>query len=349
MDFIDESETKLSDVMETTLTTALEGVSLSEANDIMRKSKKGKLPVINSNDELVSLIARTDIHKARDFPNASKSTESKQLLVGAAIGTRPGDKDRATALVEAGVDVIVIDSSQGDSLYQHDMVRFLKSNFPKVDVIGGNVVTVSQAAHLIDVGVDGLRVGMGIGSICTTQEVCAVGRAQGSAVYHVAKYARSRGIPILADGGIQSTGHITKAICCGASCVMMGSMLAGTAEAPGEYFFQEGVRLKRYRGMGSIEAMSKGSEKRYVWGDDKTNVKVAQGVSGAVVDKGSLRRYIPYLVQGVRHGMQDAGVKTLSEAWEALYSGDLRFEIRSPAAQREGGVHSLHSFNKRLF
>ncbi|GMI61913.1 hypothetical protein ScalyP_jg6063 [Parmales sp. scaly parma] len=352
-DFIEDEATTLSSVMSTNLTTGKEGISLSEANDIMRQSKKGKLPVVNSNNELVSLIARTDIQKARDFPNASKDEKNKQLLVGAAIGTRPADKDRAKLLVEAGVDVIVIDSSQGDSLYQHEMVHFLKSNFPTVDVIGGNVVTVSQAMHLIESGVDGLRVGMGIGSICTTQEVCAVGRAQGSAVYHVSKFARKHGVPVLADGGIQSTGHITKAICCGASCVMMGSMLAGTAEAPGEYFFQEGVRLKRYRGMGSIEAMSKGSEKRYVWGDAKkgggSDVKVAQGVSGAVVDKGSLRRYIPYLMQGVRHGMQDAGVKTLPEVWERLYEGELRFEIRSPAAQREGGIHSLHSFNKRLF
>jgi IMP dehydrogenase len=190
---------------------------------------------------------------------------------------------------------------------------------------------------------------MGIGSICTTQEVCAVGRAQASAVYHVAKFARKYGVPILADGGIKSTGHITKALACGASCVMMGSMLAGTAEAPGEYFYQDGVRLKRYRGMGSLEAMQKGSEKRYVWDNNKTAVKVAQGVSGAVEDKGSLRRYIPYLIQGVRHGMQDAGVNSLQDVKEKLYGGGIRFEIRSPAAQKEGGVHGLHSYQKRLY
>ena len=130
---------------------------------------------------------------------------------------------------------------------------------------------------------------------------------------------------------------------------MMGSMLAGTEEAPGDYFFTEGVRLKKYRGMGSIEAMSKGSDKRYVWGDDDIQVKVAQGVSGSVADKGSLRRYIPYLCQGVRHGLQDAGVKSLEMAWERLYNGKLRFEIRSPAAQKEGGVHSLHNYSKRLY
>jgi len=295
------------------------------------------------------LIARTDLQKNRDFPLASKD-KNKQLLVGAAIGTRPDDRDRARSLVEAGVDVIVVDSSQGDSRYQLEIVNWMKNEFPELDVIAGNVVTPSQAWHLIQAGADGLRVGMGIGSICTTQEICAVGRAQASAVYHVAKFAKKHGVPIVADGGIKSTGHITKALCLGAGCVMMGSMLAGTDEAPGEYFYQDGVRLKRYRGMGSLEAMNKGGEKRYVWDDNSAAaVKVAQGVSGAVQDKGTLRRYIPYLTQGVRHGLQDAGMQSVSEAQEFLYANKLRFEIRSPAAQKEGGVHGLHSYQKRLY
>jgi IMP dehydrogenase len=271
------------------------------------------------------------------------------LLVGASIGTRLDDRDRAKALIEAGVDVLIVDSSQGDSIYQLEIVKHLKETYPEVDVIGGNVVTPSQAYRLIQAGVDGLRVGMGIGSICTTQEVCAVGRAQASAVYHVAKFARKFGIPVVADGGIKSTGHITKALCLGAGTVMMGSMLAGTDESPGEYFYQDGVRLKRYRGMGSLEAMTQGSEKRYVWDNAQTAVKVAQGVSGAVQDKGTLRRYIPYLMQGVRHGLQDAGIKSAEEAREKLYADKLRFEIRSPAAQKEGGIHGLHSFEKRLY
>ncbi|KAL3807072.1 hypothetical protein ACHAXA_011006 [Cyclostephanos tholiformis] len=350
--FLDDKSMKLRDIMtpREKLSVAKQGVSLVEANQILKESRKGKLPVVNEDDELVALIARTDLLKNIEFSKASKDAVTKQLLVGAAIGTRPEDRDRAAALVEAGVDVIVVDSSQGDSLYQIQIVRYLKSTHPKLQVIAGNVVTPSQAIHLIQAGADGLRVGMGIGSICTTQEVCAVGRAQASAVYHVAKFARRYGVPILADGGIKSTGHITKALALGASCVMMGSMLAGTDEAPGEYFYQDGVRLKRYRGMGSIEAMTKGSEKRYVWDNNSANsVKVAQGVSGAVQDKGTLLRYIPYLVQGVRHGMQDAGVKSLNEAWDQLYTNKLRFEIRSPAAQKEGGIHGLHSYEKRLY
>ncbi|EED92856.1 predicted protein [Thalassiosira pseudonana CCMP1335] len=350
--FVDDRTMKLEEIMtpRDKLSVAKQGVELIEANEILKETKKGKLPVVNDADELVALIARTDLLKNIEFSQASKDHVTKQLLVGAAIGTRLEDRDRAAALVEAGVDVIVVDSSQGDSLYQLDIVKHLKASHPKLQVIAGNIVTPLQAIHLIQAGADGLRVGMGIGSICTTQEVCAVGRAQASAVYHVAKFARKHGVPILADGGIKSTGHITKALSLGASCVMMGSMLAGTDEAPGEYFYQDGVRLKRYRGMGSIEAMSKGSEKRYVWENNSAHsVKVAQGVSGAVQDKGTLLRYIPYLVQGVRHGMQDAGVKSLDETWEKLYNDELRFEIRSPAAQKEGGVHGLHSYQKRLF
>jgi len=345
IDWIEDPTTPLSNVMTTNLFTADESCTLKKAANIIKTHKITRLPIVDSEGNLVSLVSRKDLQNCVDYPNATKNDDTKQLIVGAAVSTHTTDFERIDRLVKEGnVDFIVVDSAQGNSIYQKNTIQYIKTNYPQTEIIGGNVVTVKQAKHLIEWGVDGLRVGMGIGSICTTQEVCGVGRPQASAVYHVSKYANEFGVPVIADGGISNTGQIIKALALGASTVMMGSMLAGTDESPGDAFYKEGIRLKKYRGMGSLDAMKNRSDKRYLSSDSK--VKVAQGVSGMVTSKGSLRKYLPYLIQGVKHGLQDIGALDITILHAELYSDDLEMEIRSIQAQREGSVHTLYSYDK---
>lgn len=346
IDFEKDRSRSLSEVMTKDLLTAREGIALSEANSILRSSKKGKLPIVDAEGMLVALLSRSDLLKNREFPLATKD-EKKQLRVGAAISTKDESKDRLAALSEAGVDVVIIDSAQGNSIYQIEMIKYIKKNYPAIDIIGGNVVTEEQCEMLIKAGADALRIGMGPGSICTTQTTMAVGRPQATAVYRTARYSKKQGVPVIADGGIANIGHISKALALGASTAMMGSMFAGTNEAPGEYFYDNGVRLKKYRGMASMEAMEAGGNKRYFAEDAK--IIVAQGVSGAVMDKGSMNDYAPYLLQGLKHSFQDMGIRNVKSLHEKLYEKELRFEIRSAMAQREGHVHDMYSYKEPQF
>uniref|UniRef100_A0A1I8EI30 Inosine-5'-monophosphate dehydrogenase n=1 Tax=Wuchereria bancrofti TaxID=6293 RepID=A0A1I8EI30_WUCBA len=351
VDFIDEGKyptTKISEVMVPfdRLITGSEDLTLEHAYKILENEKKGKLPIVNSKNELVSLIARTDLKKARDFPCSSYDSKG-QLRVGAAINTRESAKEAVKKLVAAGADVLVI--VRFFTRCQHVSSESFKMDKEQLSRDGTNNCRQwqRQAEILINAGADAIRVGMGSGSICITQEVTAVGRAQGTAVYQVAKYARTRGIPVIADGGIRDVGYITKALALGASTVMMGGLLAGTTEAPGEYFWgPSGVRLKNYRGMGSLDAMEANVSSQDSRSD---SIKVAQGVSATMRDRGSIHKFVPYLVRGIQHGFQDIGVKNLDELRNGIARGEVRFERRSSNAQIEGGVHSLHSYDKRLY
>ena len=321
VDFVDDRKSaKCSDVMTPldALVTVKHGISLADARQVVLDSKKGKIPVVSADGNLVALITRSDIVHNQEFPNASKSLDSDQLLVGAACGVEESDRPRVDALANAGVDLIVLDAPQGHSQSQLEQLAYCKATYPKIDVICGNVVTEKQVRALVEAGADGIRVGMGSASVSTGQLVKAVGRAQVSAIYHTARVASELGVPVIADGGIANSGCMAKALSVGASCVMMGSLLAGTEESPGQYFFQDGMRLKKYRGTSSLDAI-RGDPKSPKFphaaggGAAFTAPKIGLGVSGSVVDKGSVTRFIPYLEQSLRHGLQDMGANAIDK------------------------------------
>lgn len=353
VDLVDDRGTPLEAAMTpaSSLVTADDAAPPGAAREAAAASKKGKVPVVDkATGRLTALVLRSDLVQRARLPRTGAAPtlgRDGSLVAIAAMGTREGDKARLGALAAEGLDAVVLDSSQGDSVYQVEMIKWIKQAHPEIDVIAGNVVTRAQAERLIAAGADALRVGMGSGSICTTQEVCAVGRGQATAVYHVARAARAAGVPVIADGGVQNSGHVTKALALGASVAMCGSLFAGTSEAPGEYSYHEGVRVKAYRGMGSLQAMKKGSGTRYL--SDASKLKIAQGVSGSVKDKGPVGALVPFLAHAVKQGFQDLGADSIGAMWQRLDSGAGRLETRSGAAQKEGGVHDMVTYTKQLW
>jgi len=290
------------------LITAPEGTTLEQAQEILRQYKIEKLPIVDSENHLKGLITIKDIEKAVRYPNAAKDS-SGRLLCAAAIGVTNDALERVQAVVDAGVDAIVLDSAHGHSMNIINKVKEIKAAFPDLEVIVGNIATAEAAQALIDAGADAIKVGIGPGSICTTRVIAGIGAPQITAIYDVSQVAKKYGIPVIADGGIKYSGDITKAIAAGADLVMMGSLLAGCEESPGEFEIFQGRRFKVYRGMGSLAAMEKGSKDRYFQTGSKK--LVPEGVEGRVPFKGSLSDTVFQLLGGLRAGMGYCGTKTI--------------------------------------
>lgn len=327
---------KISEVMtKDNLITVPVGIGLDEAKKILHKHKIEKLLVVDDDYRLKGLITVKDIKKAIEFPAACKD-ELGRLRVGAAIGPTPDMMDRAAALVHANVDVLIIDTAHGHSKKVLEAVVLVKKHFPKVDLIAGNIATSEGAKALIDSGVDGIKVGMGPGSICTTRVVTGSGVPQITAIDNCYKISREMGIPLIADGGIKYSGDLVKGLAAGASSVMIGSLFAGTDEAPGEQVLYQGRSYKMYRGMGSIEAMKKGSKDRYSQTTDEATKMVPEGIEGRVPHRGSLSSIIQQLIGGLRAGMGYCGCCNLEEIRKKS-----KFIRITPAALRESHVHDV--------
>ncbi len=294
------------------LVTVSEGASQDEVLELLHKHRIEKVLVVNEKFELRGLVTVKDIQKSRDFPNAAKDS-AEQLLSAAAVGTGGDTEDRITALVEAGVDIVVVDTAHGHSRGVLDRIAWTKKNFPDVQVIGGNVSTSDGALALAQAGADGVKIGQGPGSICTTRIVAGIGVPQVSAVAAAANAVRELSIPIIADGGIRFSGDVAKAIAAGASTVMIGSLLAGTEEAPGEVELFQGRSYKSYRGMGSLGAMQKGSSDRYFQTDASVDKLVPEGIEGRVPYKGLLSGVVHQLMGGLRAAMGYCGCTSVDD------------------------------------
>ena len=311
---------KIADVMTTeNLVTANEDVDLLKAENILQNHKIEKLPVIDENDFLVGLITFKDIIKVKQHPNSCKD-EFGRLRVAAAVGVSKDTFKRIEALVKSSVDAIVIDTAHGHTKGVIDLLKEVKKQYPNLDVVVGNIATGDAALDLVRAGADAIKVGIGPGSICTTRIIAGVGFPQLSAIMNVKKTLKGSSVPIIADGGIRFTGDIPKAIAAGASSVMMGSMFAGTQESPGETIIYEGRKFKTYRGMGSIEAMQKGSKDRYFQeNEDDIKKLVPEGISARVPFKGSLKEVMHQLIGGLRAGMGYCGAKDIENLMDAKF------------------------------
>jgi IMP dehydrogenase len=295
------------------LVTAPKGTTLDEAKDILQKHRIEKLLVVNDKKELAGLITIKDILKKMQFPNACTDTKGR-LITGAAVGTARDTMERVKALVNAGVDVITVDTAHGHSTRVLRVISEIKAKYPALSVVGGNVCTASATEDLIKAGVDAVKVGIGPGSICTTRVVAGIGVPQITAIYDCFQIARRYGIPLISDGGIRFSGDIAKAVAAGASCVMVGNLFAGTDESPGEIVLYEGRRFKTYRGMGSLEAMKLGSSDRYFqFEQDQENKLIPEGIVGRVPYKGPVLETIFQLLGGLKLAMGYCGKRTIQE------------------------------------
>ncbi|MEF9995689.1 MAG: IMP dehydrogenase [Burkholderiaceae bacterium] len=337
--FESRMDAKVSEIMtpRERLVTVKEGASLDEAKDLMHRHKLERVLVVDDDFNLRGLMTVKDITKATEHPFAAKDAQGK-LRVGAAVGVGEGTEERVELLVKAGVDVLVVDTAHGHSKGVLDRVRWVKQNYPQVDVIGGNIATAAAALALVEHGADGVKVGIGPGSICTTRVVAGVGVPQISAISNVAEALAGTGVPLVADGGVRFSGDLAKAIAAGANTVMMGGMFAGTEEAPGEVILYQGRSYKSYRGMGSLGAMHKGSADRYFQDNNDGNVDklVPEGIEGMVPYKGSVLAIIYQMAGGLRSSMGYCGCASIDE----MRSKAEFVEITS-AGMRESHVHDV--------